>query len=58
MKEIEKSIGDLLAIVKNLKSLYPKKEFTLDGRLVGDIGEVLTEKHYSSLRNATHNPEF
>ncbi len=46
MKEIEKFIGDLLAIVKELKSLYPKKEFTLDGKLVGDIGEVLTEKHY------------
>jgi hypothetical protein len=25
---------------------YPKKKFTLDGRLVGDIGEILAEELY------------
>ena len=25
---------------------YPKKKFTLDGRLVGDIGEILAEQLY------------
>ncbi len=43
---IKNSIAKLLAIVKELKAEYPHKEFTLDGRLVGDIGEVLAEEIY------------
>ena len=43
---IKNSIKKLLLIVKDLKAAYPHKEFTLDGRLVGDIGEVLAEKTY------------
>jgi hypothetical protein len=37
---------DLLAMVAKLKKAFPKKEFTLDGRLVGDIGEALAELSY------------
>jgi hypothetical protein len=36
----------MLAIVEQLCATYPKKRFTLDGRLVGDIGEVLVEDAY------------
>jgi len=43
---IKDSIAKLLSIVKELKTEYPLKEFTLDGRLVGDIGEVLAEETY------------
>ncbi len=43
---IKNSIVKLLLIVKDLKTAYPHKEFTLDGRLVGDIGEVLAEEIY------------
>lgn len=31
----------LLEIVNKLQQKYPKRKFTLDGRLVGDIGEIL-----------------
>lgn len=34
------------AIVVDLQQAYPKKRFTLDGRLVGDLGEVLAESVY------------
>ena len=43
---IKKKIDQLFKIVAELKSSYPKKEFKLDGRLVGDIGEVLAEQIY------------
>ncbi|MDC4227330.1 MAG: hypothetical protein MPW15_24580 [Candidatus Manganitrophus sp.] len=36
----------MLAIVERLCTAYPQKKFTLDGRLVGDIGEVLVEDAY------------
>jgi hypothetical protein len=35
-----------LKIVKALQGAYPKKNFTLDGRLVGDLGEILVEEDY------------
>jgi hypothetical protein len=44
--EISACIADLLAIVDRLRAAYPKKSFTLDGRLVGDLGEALAERHY------------
>jgi hypothetical protein len=43
---ISDAISQLLRIVAELHSAYPKKRFTLDGRLVGDIGEVLVEEEY------------
>jgi len=36
----------MLAIVLRLQAAYSKKKFTLDGRLVGDIGEILAEEAY------------
>jgi hypothetical protein len=41
-----KEIKELLAITKKLKDKYPEKGFTLDGKLVGDIGEVLVAEKY------------
>ena len=46
MDEIAQHIKNLLKEVKALKKLHPTKEFTLDGRLVGDIGEVLASQKY------------
>ena len=43
---ITKAVKELLAVVKELHEAYPKKPFTLDGRLVGDIGEALAEHLY------------
>ncbi|MBM4020306.1 MAG: hypothetical protein FJ288_18625 [Planctomycetes bacterium] len=43
---IPEAVKQLLAIVEALRKAYPKKRFTLDGRLVGDIGEVLAEQEY------------
>lgn len=43
---IPNAVKRLLQIVNQLRSTYPKKRFTLDGRLVGDLGEVLVEAAY------------
>ena len=41
-------IKQLIAITQSLKEKYKhhNKNFTLDGKLVGDIGEVLVAEHY------------
>ena len=44
--EVHQAIEEMLEIVGKLQGTYPKKKFTLDGRLVGDLGEVLVEKDY------------
>lgn len=43
-----KEINELLAVTKRLREKYKKfdKGFTLDGKLVGDIGEVLAAEKY------------
>jgi len=43
---VPEAVAEMLAIVKRLCEAYPHKKFTLDGRLVGDIGEVLVEDTY------------
>jgi hypothetical protein len=43
---IPQAVRQMLSIVEQLCEAYPKKKFTLDGRLVGDIGEVLVEEAY------------
>ena len=43
---IPEAVEQLLQVVQNLREVYPKKRFTLDGRLVGDLGEVLAEQEY------------
>lgn len=44
---IPEAVKEMLSIVERLCAAYPKKKFTLDGRLVGDLGEVLVEDKYN-----------
>ncbi len=43
---IPDALEQLQTIVTALQQSYPQKSFTLDGRLVGDLGEVLAESVY------------
>ena len=43
---VEAKIVQLLQIIDELRSEYPNKRFTLDGVLLGDLGEVYAEEHY------------
>ena len=40
------AIKRLLRIVDQLHTAHPKKKFTLDGRLIGDLGETIVEGAY------------
>jgi len=46
---ITDAVRDLLTIVRRLRSSFSEhgRHFTLDGRLIGDIGEVLAVQHYA-----------
>jgi hypothetical protein len=43
---IPEAIKQLLEIVEQLRTVYPTRRFTLDGRLLGDLGEVIAEEAY------------
>jgi hypothetical protein len=43
---IQEKLKQLISIVNELETAYPIKKFTLDGRLVGDIGELLASQKY------------
>lgn len=48
-------IKELYKITNELENNYPGRKFTIDGHLVGSIGEVIVAEHYSLtlLRNST-----
>ena len=47
MLDVKATIRALLRIVERLHKAYPHRRFTLDGRLVGDLGEVLVAQSYA-----------
>ena len=48
-------IKELYKITNELENSYPGRKFTIDGHLVGSIGEVIVAEHYglTFLRNST-----
>lgn len=48
-------IKELYMITNELESSYPGRKFTIDGHLVGSIGEVIVAEHYglTLLRSST-----
>ncbi len=44
---IQDAVKQLHNIVKELRDTYPIRKFTLDGRLVGDIGEIWAKENYA-----------
>lgn len=44
---IAKKITELFAITRELEELYPGRKFTIDGHLVGSIGEVLVADKFN-----------
>lgn len=43
---IEDSLKKIFSGIGQLKEAMPSKEFTIDGRLVGDIGEAIIQRDY------------
>ena len=49
--KIEEALKGLFSAVSQLQEAYPGKPFTPDGRLVGDIGEVVASLAYALTLN-------
>ena len=45
--QIQKIVGILYDQVQALEELFPGRRFTLDGHLVGSLGEVLAAEYYN-----------
>lgn len=46
MEKIQKRVQELISIVRELEADFPGRHFTLDGHLVGSIGEVMAAYYY------------
>lgn len=46
MNEIKNALFLIFKGIELLKKKYPNRKFTIDGRLVGDIGEILAAENY------------
>ena len=46
MDAVKKHVQELIAIVHELEGDFPGRHFTLDGHLVGSIGEVMAAYYY------------
>lgn len=46
-KRISVPLRQIFEAIESLRKAFPIKRFTIDGRLVGDIGEVIAEREYA-----------
>ena len=53
---IADALGLIFIGIGKLRDAFPQKYFTIDGRLVGDIGEVIAAIEYDFLPYATIQP--
>lgn len=56
-----KTIAEGLALVfqgiERLKTTFPHRRFTVDGRLVGDVGEIIAELEYDVILHKVSQPD-
>ncbi len=43
--------------IERLKSTFPHRRFTVDGRLVGDVGEIIAELEYDVILHEISQPD-
>jgi hypothetical protein len=57
-KEIKDSLALIFEGIDQLKNAFPNRAFTIDGRLVGDIGEVVAALTYDIELHEKSLPEY
>jgi hypothetical protein len=55
-KAINEALASIFPAIERLSSAFPNRAFTIDGRLVGDIGEVIGELEYDLILHETSQP--
>ncbi len=53
---ISEALRLIFQAIENLKEAFPNRAFTIDGRLVGDIGEVIAELEYDVILDEVCQP--
>ncbi len=56
-QKISDSLELIFKGINNLKETFPNRAFTIDGRLVGDIGEVIAALEYDIVLHTTSQPD-
>jgi hypothetical protein len=54
--EITESLSQIFGGISRLKAAFPHRAFTIDGRLVGDIGEVIAALAYELTLDGVQRP--
>ena len=55
-ESITKALGLIFKAIEILKEAFPKRAFTIDGRLVGDVGEVIAALEYDVVLHDVSQP--
>lgn len=51
-QEIARALESIFSGIAHLNDSFPSRQFTIDGRLVGDVGEVIAAMVYEIVREA------
>ena len=54
---ISEALESIFSGIKRLAADFPDRKFTIDGRLVGDIGEVIAALHYDIILDKVARPK-
>lgn len=55
-ESIKHGLADIFKGIDHLRKAFPNRAFTIDGRLVGDIGEVIAALEYDLTLDAVSQP--
>lgn len=55
---IQAALSHIFRGIQDLKGAYPNRAFTIDGRLVGDIGEIIASIEYDLVLHETSQPSY
>lgn len=54
---IREALASIFQGIERLREAFPSRRFTIDGRLVGDIGEVIAELQYDLILDEVSVPD-
>jgi len=56
-KAIAEGLSRVFQGISSLNAAFPHRRFTIDGRLVGDVGEVIAELEYDIILHEVSQPD-
>lgn len=56
-KAIKEALNNIFKGIESLKDAFPSRAFTIDGRLVGDLGEIIASLNYDVILHAVQQSD-